>query len=100
MSLPVKKIYIDTRYRTTDSISTSQFKWELPDTLALAHNTIFHLDDISIPHSWYIVEEDVNDALYIQISTLVNGFVEPSSTNVCKVVTISPDNCSLVSLAH
>ena len=41
MSLPIKKVYVDTRFRTNDSISTSQFKIELPDTLALPLNTIF-----------------------------------------------------------
>ena len=100
--LPVKKVYVDTRFRTNDSISTSQFKIELPDTMALPHNTIFHLDDIAIPYSWYTVTEDVNDALYVQMTTLNNsGSVDSSSTNICKVVTISPGNYnSLQALAH
>ena len=99
--LPVQKVYIDTRCRTTDSISTSQFKWELPDTLALPHNTIFHLDDISIPHAWYTVTEDVNDALYMQISILDNTFVQPKTTNTCKVVTLLPGSYpSLQALAN
>ena len=96
MSLPIKKVYVDTRFRTNDSISTSQFKIELPDTLALPHNTIFHLDDISIPYTWYTVTEDVNDKLYIQMTTL-NGTTSPphvdvNSTNICKVITLSPGN--------
>lgn len=92
--LPVKKVYVDTRFRTNDSISTSQFKIELPDTLALPLNTIFHLDDISIPYTWYTVTEDVNDALYMQMTTL-NGnspplHVDSTSANICKIVTLLP----------
>ena len=40
MSLPVKKIYIDTKMKTFDSYSNSNFKWEL---VALPHNCIFLL---------------------------------------------------------
>ena len=60
MSLPCKKIYIDTRYKTADSVSSSNFKIELPYTLYMPNNTIFHLDDIcSTPYmansgSWFI----------------------------------------------
>ena len=94
--LPVKKVYIDTRYKTNDSISTSQFKIELPDTLALPHNTIFHLDDISIPHSWRTVEEDVNDTLYMQVSVLDASL--PDNTNTCKLVTLAPGHYQTIQL--
>ena len=90
--LPIKKVYIDTRYKTNDSISTSQFKIELPDTLALPHNTIFHLDDISVPHSWRTVEEDINDTLYIQVSVINNSLAQPYTSNTCKIVTLTPGN--------
>ena len=32
MSLPIKKMYIDTKYKTKDSLSNSHFKIELPQT--------------------------------------------------------------------
>ena len=56
MSLPLKKIYVDTRYRTPDSISTSNFKIELPYSLTLPDNSSFQLTDICIEHSWLTVE--------------------------------------------
>ena len=28
---------------------------------------MFYIDDVSIPHSWYVIEKDINDILYIQI---------------------------------
>ena len=100
MSLPIKKVYVDTRFRTTDSISTSQFKIELPDTLALPHNTIFHLDDIAIPHSWYTVTEDVNDRLYIQVSVKQTTSPNSNTNKVCHIITIPQGNYNLSSLAH
>ena len=39
--LPLKKIYIDSRDRTPDSVSSSNFKIALPDTVHMPENTIF-----------------------------------------------------------
>ncbi len=69
MSLPIKKIYIDTKYKTKDSISNSHFKIELPQTLLMPDNTVFYIDDISIPHSWYSLSNGINNTFYIHIST-------------------------------
>ena len=63
--LPCKKIYVDSRYQTPDSESNSNFKIELPSTLYFPPNTIFHIDDICIPHTWRTVELGMNDRLYI-----------------------------------
>ena len=73
MSLPLKKIYIDTRYRTSDSISTSSFKIELPFTVELPDPCSFSLTDISVEHSWYSVEQDINDKMYLQLTNLVGN---------------------------
>jgi hypothetical protein len=63
--LPVKKIYVDTKYKTKDSISNSNFKIELPETVFCPENTVFYIDDVSIPHSWQTVENNVNDKIYL-----------------------------------
>jgi hypothetical protein len=55
MSLPIKKIYIDTKYKSADSISNSNFKIDLPHNLTFPENSVFYIDDVSIPHSWYVV---------------------------------------------
>ena len=47
--LPVKKIYIDTKYKTKDSISNSNFKYALPQTMFMPENTVFYVDDVAIP---------------------------------------------------
>lgn len=62
----IKKVYIDSRYKTSDSRSDSDFKFELKEAIDLPENTVCYVDDISIPHSWYTVEEDYNNRLYIE----------------------------------
>ena len=62
--LPFKKIYIGSRYATEDSVSTSNFKVQLPQTCQLPDNCVFYITDVCIPHSGKTVEEGVNDTLY------------------------------------
>ena len=64
--LPVKKVYIDTKYKTKDSISNSNFKYELPQTMFMPENTVFYVDDVAIPHSWATVES-FNDKIYFRV---------------------------------
>ena len=40
MSLPVKKIYVDSKWKTSDSASHSDFKFELDTSLNLPNNTV------------------------------------------------------------
>ena len=61
----IKKVYIDSRYKTNDSVSNSDFKFELKETLDLPDNTVCYIDDICIPHTWYSIE-DYNNKLYIE----------------------------------
>ena len=67
MSLPIKKIYVDTKYKSSGSVSNSNFKIDLPRSLTFPENTAFYIDDVCIPHSWYVIEENVNDKLYFVI---------------------------------
>ena len=55
MALPIKKLYIDTKYKSRDSVSNSNFKINLPQSLTFAENTVFYIDDVSIPHSWFFL---------------------------------------------
>ena len=63
--LPFKKIYIDSKYATPDSKSTSRFRVQLPQTCQLPDDCVFYITDVCIPHSWKTVEEGVNDTLYL-----------------------------------
>jgi len=71
-SLPIKKIYCDTKFKRFDSKSTSNFKIDLPQTLKLPNNCVLYIDDVSIPRTFYTVEEGVNDNLYFRVQ-LANG---------------------------
>ena len=63
--LPIKKVYVDSKYKTKDSKSDSNFKFELPSTCLMPHNTVFYVDDVCIPHSWTTINEN-NDKLYLR----------------------------------
>jgi len=41
--MPFRKIYVDSRYCTKDSTSSSNFKVELPITAQMPDNTVFSL---------------------------------------------------------
>ena len=64
--LPIKKIYIDSRSRTADSVDASNFKIQLPYTIEIPDNTVFFVTDVCIPHVYKLIETDVNDRLYFK----------------------------------
>ena len=68
----ITKVYIDSRYKTIDSYSDSDFKFELKEALDLPDNTVCYVDDISIPHSWYTIE-GYNNRLYLEHSNNATG---------------------------
>ena len=63
--LPVKKIYVDSKYKTADSVSDSNFKFQLPQTCYMPDDTKFFISDVCIPHTWYTVN-DFNNKLYLR----------------------------------
>ena len=65
MALRIKKVYIDSRFKTKDSISNSDFKFQLTETVDLPHNCVCFVDDIIIPHSWHTVEY-FNNKIYVR----------------------------------
>ena len=73
--LPIKKIYIDSRQKTADSASHSDFSVDLPTTYLMPDDTGFYVEDICLPVSWWTIEEGVNDMLLwgLQIETTQLG---------------------------
>ena len=69
MTLEVKKIYVDSRYRTVSSNSDSDFSIQLSRNIYLPENCVMHIENCVIPHSWYTIEKDVNDKMYF----IMNG---------------------------
>ena len=64
--LPVRKLYIDSKFRTADSKSTSSFSIDLKESLTMPDNALFFVDDVVIPHSWYLINSN-NRKLYLRI---------------------------------
>ena len=65
--LPVRKIYIDSRFRSSDSISSTDFKVDLPTTYYMPENTGLFITDICIPVSWYMIDANRNNQLYFNV---------------------------------
>ena len=65
MVLPIKKIYVDTKYKAHSSISNSNFNVELLMSVTFPEKSMFYIDLVSIPHSWYVIEAGVNDKLFL-----------------------------------
>ena len=95
--LPVKKIYVDSKFKTSDSKSTSDFKFELKESVLLPTNTIAYIDNICIPHAWRSIEEDVNDKLYIQVTN--SSQLASSKANECRIIVLTPGNYNISTLA-
>ena len=97
--LPVRKIYIDSRFRSSDSISSTDFKMDLPTTYYMPENTGLFITDLCIPVSWYMIDANRNNQLYFQVC---RGGGTDSSGNppyTTFTSTITPGNYNITSLA-
>ena len=66
--LPIKKIYINSNFKTSDSQSDSNFKFQLTRSIHLPKNTIFYIENFTCSHAWYSVETGLNDSLCIRVN--------------------------------
>jgi hypothetical protein len=64
--LEIKKVYIDTRFKTADSNSDSDFFIELPQNINIPDRCVCYIDDIVIPVSWTSINE-TNNAIFIRV---------------------------------
>ena len=65
--LPYKRVLVDSRHRTSGS--STDFVYQLPQTMHCGPNTYCSLTDCLIPVAWWTVELDVND----RIAVVLNG---------------------------
>jgi hypothetical protein len=65
--LPFKKIYIDSRFKTSDSASHTDFKYDLGMSVNMPDGAHFYVDDVNIPNSWYSIEKGMNSKMYIRV---------------------------------
>ena len=64
--LEVKKVYVDTRFKTDDSKSDTDFTVQLPKTFNVPDDVVCYIDDITVPVSWATVSAR-NDTFYFSI---------------------------------
>ena len=88
--LPIRKIYIDSRYKTDDSVSDSNFQLSQP--LQLPDKCVCFIDDIIIPHTFYTIES-YNCKLYFREK------LAPGDTITDVILNISQQNHTGTSLA-
>ena len=55
--IPITKVYIDSRFKTKDSKSNSDFKYELVESIQLPDKCAAYVDDVIILVSWYNIDE-------------------------------------------
>ena len=60
MKLDMQKIYIDSRFRTADSRSETDFNIELPRSFNVPDRVVAYIDDIVVPVSWSTIDERNN----------------------------------------
>ncbi len=58
--LPIKKFYIDSRFKTSSSETHSNFTIDFPMTLLMPEDTGLYIEDVCIPHSWYPINAGNN----------------------------------------
>ena len=68
MRLPIEKIYINSNFKTPDSQSDSNFKFQLTRSIHLPKNTIFYMENFACSHAWFSVETGLNDSLCIRVN--------------------------------
>ena len=58
MSEFIARLYIDSRHRTVDSASPTDFSIDLRDSLNCAGDTVCHVRSASFPATWWTVEPE------------------------------------------
>ncbi len=72
MKLDMQKIYIDSRFKTANPKSDSDFNVELPRSVNVPDGVVAQIDDIVIPVSWTTVDER-NNMSYVAFGGVGSG---------------------------
>ena len=66
--LKFKKVYIDSYYKVSGT--SSDFTIDLPETVQLEENMLCQIHEVSIPHSWYSINEHKQQFIFYASSIL------------------------------
>ena len=58
-------MYVDSKYKTNESVNNNDLKFEIKEALALPGDTVCYIDDILIPHTRFTIEENLNNTSYV-----------------------------------
>ena len=61
--LPVKKIYIDSRFKSAESKSHTDFHVDLGTSFFMPQGTSYYVDDVNIPNSWYSIAQGMHNEM-------------------------------------
>ncbi len=68
-------MYIDTRHKTANSVSNSDFTVVLSETISLPEGAVVYVDSVCLPYSWYTITDNFNDKIYVWVSDVIaNSF--------------------------
>ena len=82
MALPINKIYFDSKHKKSDSVSNSNFKVKLNETILMPKGAVFKICDIAIPHSWTTIITGVNDKFYFYVSNTASIDIRPQTGHI------------------
>jgi len=85
-----KCIRIDSRFRTSGT--STDFRIQLPTAIAFPEGCVGYVSAVSLPHSWWNVEEGVSDKLYV-----IETKGSPTQKR-CRVLTIAAGNYTSLTL--
>jgi len=85
-----KCIRIDSRFRTSGT--STDFRIQLPSAVAFPEGCVGYVSAVSLPHSWWNVDENVSDHLYV-----IETKGSPTQKR-CRVLTIPAGNYTSLTL--
>ena len=80
--LTYKKVYVNSKYRTSNSRGISDFQIELRETFEIPDGTIMQIHELAIPNTWYSINEN-NRNLYFQHRVLAPA--TPTGTTFIRI---------------
>ena len=84
-SIPIKKAEVNSRFKTKDSKSNSEFKYELVESIQLLDKCVCFVDDVVLPVSWYNIDDN-NKNIYVR------RFQDLADTKTDRIVPIEVSN--------
>ena len=90
-----RRVVIDSRYKTADSNSDSDFSIDLVYPMLIPKGSLMYVEGISLSHSWPVIQKDLNDKVYVLEQIGSPG----SSADSNRIAVLTPGTYNSVQLA-